>query len=392
MPGPLSGIRVLDLTHVLNGPFCTLVLAHMGAEVLKVEYGEGDRFRHIWMPPDVKRDGYEFIAMNSNKKGVVLDMKQPEGKKLFLDLMKKSDVVVENFSAGAMERLGLGYETLSEINPRIIYACSRGYGESGPYKHVRANAATISAIAGWAHEGMRLSKTPGAKTPSLGDETAGASMCMGILAALYNREKTGKGQKIEVSMHEAILGFMVSSLHMHFEKQEVGPAPKPCNDGYYYFHLPDLNDQAWTKLTAALGDASLAKDPRFLTVGDRQRNYAAVEEAISKLVRRKSRREVWEAMSSLGLASGPVLTVGESIEDQHLKARNAFVEVEHPEAGKVKVLAPWVRFSDTPGAITSPAPLMGQHSREVFGTVLGLTTKEIDALEQKKIISTHVAS
>jgi crotonobetainyl-CoA:carnitine CoA-transferase CaiB-like acyl-CoA transferase len=392
MPGPLSGIRVLDLTHVLNGPFCTLVLAHMGAEVLKVEYGEGDRFRHIWMPPDVKRDGYEFIAMNSNKKGVVLDMKQPEGKKLFLDLMKKSDVVVENFSAGAMERLGLGYETLSEINPRIIYACSRGYGESGPYKHVRANAATISAIAGWAHEGMRLSKTPGAKTPSLGDETAGASMCMGILAALYNREKTGKGQKIEVSMHEAILGFMVSSLHMHFEKQEVGPAPKPCNDGYYYFHLPDLNDQAWTKLTAALGDASLAKDPRFLTVGDRQRNYSAVEEAISNLVRRKSRREVWEAMSSLGLASGPVLTVGESIEDQHLKARNAFVEVEHPEAGKVKVLAPWVRFSDTPGAITSPAPLMGQHSREVFGTVLGLTTKEIDALEQKKIISTHVAS
>ena len=392
MAGPLTGIRVLDLTHVLNGPFCTLVLAHMGAEVLKVEYGEGDRFRHIWMPPDVKRDGYEFIAMNSNKKGIVLDMKTPEGKTLFLDLMKKSDVVVENFSAGAMERLGLGYEALREINPRIIYACSRGFGESGPYKHVRANAATISAIAGWAHEGMRLSKTPGAKTPSLGDETAGASMCMGILAALYNREKTGQGQKIEVSMHEAILGFMVSSLHMHFEKQEVGPAPKPCNDGYYYFHVPDMNDQAWAKLTAALGDASLASDPRFLTVGDRQRNYAAVEAAISDLVRRKSRREVWEAMSSLGLASGPVLTVGESIEDQHLKARNAFVEVEHPEAGKVKVLAPWVRFSDTPGAITSPAPLMGQHSREVFSALLGLSAKEIDTLEQKKIIGSHVAS
>ena len=392
MPGPLTGVRVLDLTHVLNGPFCTLVLAHMGAEVLKVEYGEGDRFRHIWMPRDVKRDGYEFIAMNSNKKGIMLDMKKPEGKQLFLDLMKKSDVVVENFSAGAMERLGLGYEALSEINPRIIYACSRGFGESGPYKHVRANAATISAIAGWAHEGMRLSKTPGAKTPSLGDETAGASMCMGILAALYNREKTGKGQKIEVSMHEAILGFMVSSLHMHFEKQEVGPAPKPCNDGYYYFHVPDLSDQAWAKLTAALGDASLARDPRFLTVGDRQRNYAAVEEAIANLVRRKSRREVWEAMSSLGLASGPVLTVGESIEDQHLKARNAFVEVEHPEAGKVKVLAPWVRFSDTPGAITSPAPLMGQHSREVFGALLGLSNNEIDTLEQKKIISTHATA
>ena len=386
MPGPLTGIRVLDLTHVLNGPFCTLMLAHMGAEVLKVEYGEGDRFRHIWMPVDVKRDGYEFIAMNSNKKGIVLDMKKQEGKKLFLDLMKLSDVVVENFSAGAMERLGLDFETLREINPRIIYACSRGYGESGPYKHVRANAATISAIAGWAHEGMRLSKTPGAKTPSLGDETAGASMCMGILAALYHREKTGKGQKIEVSMHEAILGFMVSSLHRHFEQQEVGPAPKPCNDGYYYFHVPDMTDEAWATLTSALGDASLARDPRFLTVRDRQRNYAAVEDSISDLVSRKSRREVWDVMSSLGLASAPVLTVGESIEDEHLKARHAFVEVDHPEAGKVKVLAPWVRLSDTPGAITSPAPLMGQHSREVFATLLGLSAEEIDTLEQKQVI------
>jgi crotonobetainyl-CoA:carnitine CoA-transferase CaiB-like acyl-CoA transferase len=392
MSGPLTGVRVLDLTHVLNGPFCTLMLAHMGAEVLKVEYGEGDRFRHIWMPADVKRDGYEFIAMNCNKKGIVLDMKKAEGKKLFLDLMKQSDVVVENFSAGAMERLGLGYEALREINPRIIYACSRGFGETGPYKHVRANAATISAIAGWAHEGMRLSKTPGAKTPSLGDETAGVSMCMGILAALYNREKTGKGQKIEVSMHEAILGFMVSSLHTHFENQEVGPAPKRCSDGYYYFHVPDMSDEAWAKLTAALGDTSLAKDPRFLTVRDRQRNYAAVEDSISDLVSRKSRREVWEVMSSLGLASGPVLTVGESVEDQHLKARGAFVEIDHPEAGKVKILAPWVRFSDTPSAITSPAPLMGQHNREVFGRILGLSTEEIDALEEKNIISSAVPS
>jgi crotonobetainyl-CoA:carnitine CoA-transferase CaiB-like acyl-CoA transferase len=392
MPGPLTGVRVLDLTHVLNGPFCTLMLAHMGAEVLKVEYGEGDRFRHIWMSTDVKRDGYEFIATNSNKKGIVLDMKKDEGKKLFLELMKKSDVVVENFSAGAMERLGLGYEALRGINPRIIYACSRGFGESGPYKQVRANAATISAIAGWAHEGMRLSGTPGAKTPSLGDETAGASMCMGILAALYNREKTGKGQKIEVSMHEAILGFMVSSLHTHFENQEVGPAPKPCHDGYYYFHVPDMTDEAWAKLTAGLGDASLAKDPRFLTVGDRQHNYAAVEGAIAELVSRKSRREVWEVMSALGLASGPVLTVGESIEDRHLRARGAFVEIDHPEAGKVKVLAPWVRFSDTPGAITRPAPLMGQHNREVFGQLLGLSAEEIDTLEKEEIISTAVGS
>jgi crotonobetainyl-CoA:carnitine CoA-transferase CaiB-like acyl-CoA transferase len=136
-----------------------------------------------------------------------------------------------------------------------------------------------------------------------------------------------------------------------------------------------------------LGDASLAKDPRFVTVRDRQRNYAAVEASISDLVSRKSRQEVWEVMSSLGLASGPVLTVGESVEDKHLKARGAFVEIDHPEAGKVKVLAPWVRFSDTPAAITSPSPLMGQHNREVFSQILGLSHKEIDALEENKVIS-----
>jgi crotonobetainyl-CoA:carnitine CoA-transferase CaiB-like acyl-CoA transferase len=191
-------------------------------------------------------------------------------------------------------------------------------------------------------------------------------------------------------MQEAILGFMVSALHTHFEGQQVGPAPKPCNDGYYYFHVPDMTDDAWAKLTASLGDASLANDPQFLTVRDRQRNYAAVEDAVSDLVSRKSRREVWDVMSSLGLASAPVLTVGESVEDKHLKARNAFVEIEHPEAGKVRLLAPWVRFSDTPSAITSPAPLMGQHTREVFGKILGLTEQEIDALDQKKVISSAV--
>ena len=146
MAGALDGVRVLDLTHVLNGPFCTVQLAHMGAEVIKVEYGAGDRFRHAWMPVDVKRDGYEFIAVNANKKGIVVDLKQAEGKQVFVELVKRSDIVVENFTTGTMDRLGLGYEALREINPRLIYACSRGYGESGPYRHVRANAATISAI------------------------------------------------------------------------------------------------------------------------------------------------------------------------------------------------------------------------------------------------------
>ena len=161
MSGPLSGVRVTDLTHVLNGPFCTLLLAQLGAEVIKIEHGEGDRYRHAWLPPNVNRDGYGFIITNSNKKGILLDIKDKRGKELLLRLIAKSDVVVENFSNGVMDRLGLGYEALREIKPDIIYACSRGFGESGPYKDVRANAGTIQAITGWTDAQGRQADKPG---------------------------------------------------------------------------------------------------------------------------------------------------------------------------------------------------------------------------------------
>lgn len=391
MPGPLNGVRVLDLTHVLNGPFCTVLLAHMGAEVLKVEYGDGDRFRHAWMPPDAERDGYEFIAVNSNKKGIVLDLKKDEGKDLFRRLVQKSDVVVENFTTGTMDRLGLGYETLRTVNPRIIYACSRGFGEDGPYKHVRANAVTIAAMAGWAHAAMEQAEKPGIKGPVVGDEAAGVSMALGIVAALFNRAQTGIGQKIEVSMQEALLGFMVSPLHTHFEGRPIGMPPKQCSDGYYAFHVPDMTDDLWTKLVTAFGRPELASDPRFSTVRNRRNNYAMVEDAITQLVRGRTRAEVWSVLKVLGLSSGPVLSLGEVVEDEHLKARGAFVEVDHPEAGKVTLLAPWIRFSETPASITSPAPLIGQHNREVFGELLRLTDEEIAGLEQRNVIA-RVAS
>ena len=386
MPGPLSGTRVVDLTHVLNGPFCTMLLAHMGAEVLKVEHGAGDLFRHIWMPPDVKRDGYEFLAVNSNKKGITLDLKQEQGKQIFRDLVKKSDVVVENFTTGVLDRLGLGYDTLKMINPRLIYACSRGYAESGPYKNVRANAATIAAISGWYASGMKLANMPGIKVPAFADEAAGVSMCLGIVAALYSRERSGEGQKIEVAMQESQLGFMVSLLHEHFESRDVGPSPARCADGYYVFHIPDMSDERWAQLAIALGKPELGRDPRFLTLSDRRKNYASMEAEVAALVRGKTRREIWTAMSGLGLASGPVLSVAEAFDDEHLKARGAVAEIEHPDAGKVKLLAPWIRFSSTPTAITAPAPLMGQHNREVYGGILGLSDEEIQALQRNKVI------
>ena len=386
MSGPLSGVRVTDLTHVLNGPFCTLLLAQLGAEVIKIEHGEGDRYRHAWLPPNVNRDGYGFIITNSNKKGILLDIKDKRGKELLLQLIAKSDVVVENFSNGVMDRLGLGYEALREIKPDIIYACSRGFGESGPYKDVRANAGTIQAITGWTDAQGRQADKPEILGPGNGDEHAGVSMCLGILSALYHREKSGQGQKIEISMQEANLGFMTAVLHTHFEGRQVSCPPKACADGYFYFHVPDMTDQLWRALTSALGHAEFSSDPRFATESDRRRNYDLVEAAVADMVKDKTRAQLWDVLSACGLSSAPVLSMAECLADRHLNERNAFIELDHPEAGPVKVPAPWIRLSGTPAAVVSPAPLKGQHTDEIFRDVLGLDADEISQLRKDNVI------
>lgn len=386
MAGPLSGVRVLDLTHVLNGPFGTVLLAHMGAEVLKVEYGEGDRFRHSWMPPDAKRDGYEFLMVNSNKKGITLNLKHEKGRGLFRELVKKSDVVTENFALGVMDRLGFGYETLRELNPRIIYAYSRGFGETGPYKHVRANASTIMAMSGWQYAAQQLAGVPGVKAMGIGDEAGGVSVALGVCAALYAREVTGKGQKIEVAMQEAIMGFMASTFHTHFEGRSVGQPPRQCADGHYAFHLPDVTDDLWRGLCISMDGPELADDRRFATEKARRQNYQEVEEIVSQWVASKTRQELWETFSKFGLSSAPVLNVGEVIEDPHIKARQAFVQVEHPQAGTLTLLAPWIRFSETPSAITRAAPLMGQDNSAVYSELLRLTEAEIRQLADEGAI------
>jgi crotonobetainyl-CoA:carnitine CoA-transferase CaiB-like acyl-CoA transferase len=386
MAGPLSGARILDLTHVLNGPFCTMLLAHLGAEVIKVEHGSGDRFRHAWMPTDATHDGYEFLTVNSNKKGITLNLKHEKGRKLFRDLVKKSDVVVENFTVGVMDRLGLGYEALREINPKIIYACSRGYGESGPYKHVRANAATIMAMSGWQYAAQELAGEPGFKALGIGDEAAGFSMALAICAALYSREQTGKGQKIEISMQEAVMGFMVSTFHTLFEGRNVGQPPKQCADGHYAFHLPDVSDELWSKLCTAMGTPEIAKDPHFATSKARRQNYEAVEQLVSKWVRGKTRQELWDTLSSFGLSSGMVLSLEEVLTNPHIQERKAFVDIEHPEAGTIKLLAPWMRFSDSPAAITRAAPLIGQDNLDIYGSLLGLSEAEVKQLAKEGAI------
>jgi crotonobetainyl-CoA:carnitine CoA-transferase CaiB-like acyl-CoA transferase len=384
--GPLSGVRVLDLTHVLNGPFSTMLLAHMGAEILKLEHGEGDRFRHAWMPLDATHDGYEFLVVNVNKKGITLNLKRERGKQIFLQLVKRSDVVVENFSLGVMDRLGLSYERLREVNPRIIYASSKGYGESGPAAEMRANAQTIMATTGWTNATWEFSGQPGTIPQGIGDEAAGVSLALGVAAALYSREQTGRGQKIEVSMQEAMLGFMVSNFHTLFEGQPVGAPSKRCADGYVAFHLPDMSDELWESFAGALGHREAVADPAFATAQARRENYEQWEQLVSSWVASKTRAELEAACNLTGISAAPVRSLAEAMEDDHLRARGAFVDVDDPGAGTVKMLAPWIRFSDTPAAIRSSAPSIGEHNDAVYGELLGLSDEELDDLRASGVI------
>lgn len=382
MTGPLSGVRVLDLTHVLNGPFGTMLLAHMGAEVLKVEYGDGDRYRHSWMPPDAGRDGYEFLAVNANKKCITLNLKNPQGREVFGQLVAKSDILVENFSIGVMDRLGYGYDALKTINPKIIYAVARGFGETGPYANMRAYAPTVMASAGWANAAWEHSGAPGKKVLGIGDEAAGVSLALGICAALYAREKTGEGTKIEISMQEALLGFMVSTLHTLFEGNPVGSRYFECADGYVSFHLPDISDEMWLNLVTALGHPDAAADPLFTNMAARRKNLPKVQQKVADMVRPFSREHLWSIFKKYGLGSFPVLSIAEVVADEHIKARGAFLEIEHPQAGKIKLLRPWIRFSNAPTTIDHAGPAIGEHNALVYRELLGFDEEKIRQLHE----------
>lgn len=386
MPGPLDDIRVIDFTHALNGPFCTMLLGHLGAEIIKIEPPSGDGFRRSWMPEDAGCDGYEFLWINVNKKSVVLNLKSGRGVELARRLIARADVLVENYQKGMMARFGLDYESLREVNPRLIYACSRGYGEWGPYSSYGDTAATNNGMTGWTHTAWEYSGAPGTKALGIGDEAAGVSMVVGILSALHARERTGEGQKIEVSMQEAVLGFMVSAMHEHFTGNGVGNIPMRVADGYFTLRIPRVDDATWAKLTSLMGRQELATDSRFSTPAARRAHKEELDGVFRDWASRKTRRELWEALRDLGYFGAPVLSKGEVLDDPHIEKRKAFVERVHPAAGSVKLLAPWIHMSKTPASIRRDAPAIGQHTDEVLGGLLELTDAELSNLRADAVI------
>jgi len=388
--GPLAGLKVIELAHMMAGPTCALMLADMGADVVKVEkVPDGDDTRRM-VPPTIEGESAAYLMMNRNKRGIAVDFKQPQGREIGHRLLSSADVVIENFRKGTMERLGLGYESLRETNPGLIYCEISGFGRTGPY----ADRGGFDLIAQGMSGLMSITgEGPGRAPVKCGapitDITAGILAAMGILAAYVHRLKTGEGQRVDASLFEAGI------VHTYWQSaialaSGVAPGPlgsaHPLSAPYQAFETADgwitlgaANQANWVKLIEVLDAAHLASDPRFVTNSARKANLLALNAALGPLFEQRTSADWLTRLEAAGVPAGPVLDVMQMHADPQTRAREMVVEVAHRRLGKTKSLGAPVKFSATPSAVRFGAPVLGQDTREVLREH-GYADAEIDAL------------
>lgn len=400
----LEGIRVIDMTHDQAGPACTQMLAWLGAEVIKIEVpdGRGDRAR--WLRrDDPERDSCFFLLLNNNKKSTTLNLKHPKGKEIFKTLIKDADIMVENRGPGAMDRLGLGYSDLSAINPRLIYASVKGFGSFGPYANYKCFEPVAQATSGALSITGFSDGPPAVIGAGVGDSGTGMHTAIGILAALVQRNASGKGQMVEVAMQEAVLNLT----RVRFTGTLVDDSPEPRQQGergvrngsiaglfrclpggandYVYLMLPPENPKMFMATVRAMGRADLIDDHRFTTLEGRQRHAEELIEIIDNWTRQQRKDEVMSALAGEGVPCGAVFDTQEVLNLPHLMERGMVTEIEHPTRGKLQMIGSPLRLSDSPVEVTR-APLYGEHSNEVFTTLAGLTLQETEQLRQEGVI------
>lgn len=393
-PGALDGVVILDLSRVLAGPFCSMILADMGAEVIKIEIpGKGDDSRAFG--PLVQGESGYYMNINRNKKGITLNLKG-EGKELFLKMVEKADIVVENYRPGVMDKLGLGYEDLAKVNPKIIYGCVSGFGHSGPYSHrpgydlIGQASSGLMSTTGWP------GKAPTRIGTAMADTLAGYSLAIGILAALHSRTVTGRGQKVDTSLMDAGVASMqiIYPIYTMGKKlpQRIGNRYESnyptdsfrSKDGMYV--ISAANDKLWQSLCKAMGVPDVAFEERFLTNPKRVEHHVEIKEIIEKWSTQLPSREVVDILLQNGVPATTINDLAQVIDDPHAKAREMFVEVEHPIAGKTLLNGPHIKFSDTKATVRSHAPLLGQNNYEIYNQFLGLDKAEVDAYAEKGVI------
>ena len=398
---PLEDVRVLDLTHALAGPFASTMLADFGAQVIKLEPpGEGDIAR-AW---GVRTHGGEssyFVSLHRNKRGIVIDLKRPEGREVFFKLVKKCDVVLENYRVGALKKLGLDYEEAKKRNPGIIYASISGFGQDGPYRDraaldliLQSESGMVSVTGDQGSSGTRAGV-------SIADMTAGLYCAYGVMLALRMKEKTGAGQQIDISMMEGQLALLSTMISAYCQD---GKVPRPTGNTYaalvpyqtFHTKTRDLaiaiaGDKLWRKLCPTIGCPELTDDPRFAKALERNRNREILLPMLQKVFSTRPYEEWEPLLVANDIPVGAINDLSQVVKHPQVKARKSLVDVEHPRAGKIPVIRSPVRLSRAPFEVRSPAPILGEHTNEVLRDVLGMTETQISALETAGVLgkATH---
>ena len=374
-PGPLEGVVVLDCTQVMAGPFCAMLLADMGAEVIKVEKPGGDDARRMG-PPFINGESAAFLGVNRNKKGVVLDLKNDLDRGVFRRMAAQADVVAENFRPGTMARLGLGPDDLRRERPELIYASISGFGQTGPYADRPGYDLIAQGMSGMMSATGHPGSPPVKISAPIADLGAGMFAAYGILAAYVRRLKTGEGQVVDASLLEAAVALTVWEAAEYWGSGAV-PGPRgsahrlvapyqavESADGH--FNVGAANQANYERLCAALGRPDLLTDPRFAGNPERVRNYAALAEEIQRTTRTRTSAEWLAALQEAGVPAGPICGTDEALADEHVRDREMVVALEHPVAGRVDNLGVPVKLSATPGSVRTPAPTLGQHTESVL--------------------------
>jgi crotonobetainyl-CoA:carnitine CoA-transferase CaiB-like acyl-CoA transferase len=391
----LGGIRVLDFSHALAGPYCTLLLSDYGATVYKLEASSGDMGRG-WGPPFAGGIASFFLGLNRGKQGISIDLKQPEGLDLCLRLIDTTDVVVENFRPGSMDKLGLGYKVLHERNPRLVYCSISGYGQQGPSRDEAAMDLVVQASSGL----LSITGTEDGDSVRCGygvtDVTAGLFAVIGILLALRSREKTGVGQFVDVSMLDSMISTM-SSNYMSFLGSNVIPVPMgtsfPTVVPYRTFHASDRevaiavgSEKLWATFCRAIEHPDLEKHPDYASNALRIQNRAVLEPLLDGVFRQRAASAWVSRLHAAGIPCSVVKNFAEVAKHPQSEVRGMFPFIEHPTAGRHQVTGTPIKLSDTPGALTSPAPLLGQHTREVLKQSFALDDAFIDDLVARRVV------
>jgi crotonobetainyl-CoA:carnitine CoA-transferase CaiB-like acyl-CoA transferase len=393
--GPLAGIRVVDLTRFLAGPFCTQELGDFGADVVKIEPVDGDPSRNQTLRPELIGNSYFFAAANRSKRSIALDVTEPAGRDVVLRLTQRADVVIENFRPGVMDRLGFGAPALREHNPRLIYCGVTGFGQTGPYSGRPGFDQVGQGMSGFMSITGQEPTGPTRAGIALADLYCAMTACRGILYALLARERTGRGQDVYVSILDAMVSLLTWSAGMYFETgRPPGVAgnhhPLSSPFGVYQakdgpFNLCAGNEAIWRRLCEALGRPELLRDPRFVTNNDRVANRAALNPILTEAFRSRSAAEWVQYLNEKGVACGPIYNLAEVFHDPQVLNNEMLVERPHPVHGNVKLIGIPIKLSDTPGEIRLPPPLLGEHADVVLEEA-GYTLAEIAGLRDAGVL------